>query len=30
MQTGKVQPYAAILFAAATVLAGVFILVLSL
>ena len=30
MQTGKVQQYAAILFAAATVLAGVFILVLSL
>ncbi len=29
-QTGKVQPYAAIPFAAATVLAGVFILVLSL
>ena len=29
-QTGKVQPYAAILFAAAAVLAGVFILVLSL
>ena len=30
MQTGKVQQYAAILFAAATVLAGVFILVLSI
>ena len=30
MQTGKVQQYAAILFAAATVLAGVFIIVLSL
>ena len=30
IQTGKVQQYAAILFAAATVLAGVFILVLSL
>ena len=30
MQTGKVQQYAAILFAAATVLAGVFMLVLSL
>ncbi len=30
MQTGKVQQYAAILFAAAAVLAGVFILVLSL
>ena len=30
MQTGKVQQYAAILFAAATVLAGIFLLVLSL
>ena len=30
MQTGKVQQYAAILFAAATLLAGVFIIVLSL
>ena len=30
MQTGKVQQYAAILFAAAAVLAGVFIIVLSL
>jgi len=30
MQTGKVQQYAAILFAAATILAGVFMLILSL
>ena len=30
MQTGKVQQYAAILFAAAALLAGVFIIVLSL
>ena len=30
MQTGKVQQYAAILFAAATILAGVFMIILSL